>query len=135
MSNLNISTTHVLSISMQELTESKLHQTIFITVLFALILLVSTTVFADKFTMSSAVVEPVSLDENRPDLIDWAAKMGDVIQHKIDNKLQIIIIQAEESRLLENQTQQFAGKENLAVQPAIGTSEPNFLTREFQLLE
>ena len=87
---------------------------------------VSVIVVADTKAVITADDEPL-LNIEQPGLIDWSEKMAEFLNTKMNKKLREIIIQAEESRLLETKTRQFAENGRLGGQPEIGNSDTNFL--------
>ena len=94
------------------------------------------------FVMSTNVVADESLNSTIPSgneisseqqmiLNDWSAKMARSINQKMAQQVQAqmleIIVQAEETRLLDTHTRQFADKSRVGSQPTVGQSAPDFL--------
>jgi len=99
--------------------------------LLILISVLSANVVADENLNSTVPLDNERDIQQRIILNDWSAKMATSINQKMAQQIQVklleIIVQAEETRLLDTQTRQFADKNRVGSQPTVGHSEPDFL--------
>ena len=99
-------------------------------IFFILVMILSPGVFAQQDFATKQEEGNIGTDEQSI-LNDWSSKMAISINQKMAQQMEVklleIIVQAEETRLLDTQTRQFADKSRLGSQPAIGNSEPDFL--------
>ncbi len=99
--------------------------------LLILISVLSANVVADENLNSTVPLDNERDIQQRIILNDWSAKMATSINQKMAQQIQVkileIIVQAEETRLLDTQTRQFADNNRVGSQPTVGHSEPDFL--------
>lgn len=98
------------------------YQIILLNLVIVITLFFSVAAVADK-SMNSSFNDSETYHD-RPALIDWSAKMSEELDIKMSGKLQTIILQAEESRLLGTGSTQFAVDERTGSQPEVGQNEP-----------
>lgn len=122
MSHSNIRELKPESVTITVRSSSMTHQIILLNLFIVITLVFSVAAVADNSMNSS--VKDSETNHDRPALIDWSAKMSIELDKKMSGKLQTIILQAEESRLLGTGSTQFAADERTGSQPEVGQNEP-----------
>jgi len=103
----------------------------FVVILLILMSFLSANVVADENLNNTVPIDIEITREQQMILNDWSEKMATSINQKMAQQIKVkmleIIVQAEETRLFDTQTRQFADKNRVGSQPTIGHSEPDFL--------
>ena len=103
----------------------------FVVILLILMSFLSANVVADENLNNTVPIDIEITREQQMILNDWSEKMATSINQKMAQQIKVkmleIIVQAEETRLLDTQTRQFADKNRVGSQPMVGHSEPDFL--------